>query len=39
VTIGCTYGYGEMNELVGADYRIDRFAELIDLPLFKAKRD
>jgi phosphoglycolate phosphatase len=34
VTIGCTYGYGEPDELAGADYRIDRFAEIIDLPLF-----
>jgi phosphoglycolate phosphatase len=33
VTIGCTYGYGELEELAGADYRIDRFAELKDLPL------
>jgi phosphoglycolate phosphatase len=38
VTIGCTYGYGEPDELAGADYRIDRFAELIDLPLFKNKQ-
>jgi phosphoglycolate phosphatase len=37
VTIGCTYGYGESDELAGADYRIDRFAELIDLPLFSRK--
>jgi len=35
VTIGCTYGYGEPDELAGADYRIDRFAELIALPIFK----
>jgi phosphoglycolate phosphatase len=33
-TVGCTYGYGENAELVEADYRIDRFAELIVLPLF-----
>jgi len=34
VTIGCTYGYGDMDELTGADYRIDRFVELTGLPLF-----
>jgi len=34
VTIGCTYGYGDLSELTDADYRVDRFAELIDLPLF-----
>ena len=37
VTIGCTYGYGEMDELAGANYRIGRFPELLDLPLFKNK--
>lgn len=35
VTIGCSYGYGEMSELDGADYRIDRFAALLELPLFR----
>jgi phosphoglycolate phosphatase len=35
VTIGCTYGYGEIDELAEADYRIDRFAVLLELPLFK----
>ena len=34
VTIGCTYGYGEISELIEADFRVDNFAELIDLPLF-----
>ena len=34
VTIGCTYGYGEPDELTGADYRIDRFVELLELPHF-----
>jgi phosphoglycolate phosphatase len=37
VTIGCTYGYGEPDELAGADYHIDRFAEILDLPLFTHK--
>jgi phosphoglycolate phosphatase len=35
LTIGCTYGYGEMDELAGADYCIDRFAELLALPILK----
>jgi phosphoglycolate phosphatase len=35
VTIGCTYGYGEIDELAEADYRIDRFAALLELSLFK----
>jgi phosphoglycolate phosphatase len=35
VTIGCTYGYGDISELNDADYRIDWFTELIDLPLLK----
>jgi phosphoglycolate phosphatase len=35
VTVGCTYGYGELAELAEADYRIDRFPELLELPLFK----
>jgi phosphoglycolate phosphatase len=34
VTVGCTYGYGEASELAGADYRIDRFMYLPDLPIF-----
>jgi len=36
-TIGCTYGYGELDELTGADYRVDRFAELLDIPLLEIK--
>jgi phosphoglycolate phosphatase len=35
VTIGCTYGYGDGSELVGADYRIDSFDEIMGLPLFR----
>jgi len=34
VTVGCTYGYGEASELVGADYLIDQFVNLLGLPLF-----
>ncbi len=35
VTIGCCYGYGEPAELADADYRIDAFAELLGLPVFR----
>lgn len=35
VTVGCTYGYGALAELKDADYLVDAFAELLDLPLFK----
>ena len=35
VTVGCTYGYGDITELAEADCRIDSFAELVALPLFK----
>jgi phosphoglycolate phosphatase len=34
VTVGCTWGYGDISELAEADYRIDRFADLPGLPLF-----
>lgn len=34
VTVGCTYGYGDFSELAEADCRIDRFPELLELPLF-----
>jgi phosphoglycolate phosphatase len=34
VTVGCTYGYGEPVELADADYRIDAFPELLNLPPF-----
>jgi phosphoglycolate phosphatase len=37
VTIGCSYGYGDISEIQDADYRIDRFPELLDLPLFSHK--
>jgi phosphoglycolate phosphatase len=35
VTIGCTYGYGDSSELAEAEFLIDRFTELIGLPLFQ----
>lgn len=34
VTIGCSYGYGDMAEIADADYRIDAVPELLELPLF-----
>ena len=33
VTIGCTYGYGDVSELAEADYRISRFVDLAELPI------
>jgi len=33
-TVGCTWGYGDPVELKDADYRIDEFAELLEIPLF-----
>jgi phosphoglycolate phosphatase len=38
VTIGCTYGYGEMSELIEADYRVNNFTELLELPLFSRNK-
>ncbi len=35
VTVGCRYGYGDAVELAEADYRVDAFAELLGLPLFR----
>ena len=34
VTVGCTYGYGELAELEEADYTVDTFPELLELPIF-----
>jgi len=34
VTIGCSYGYGDMAEIADADYRIDAVPELLEAPLF-----
>jgi len=35
VTIGCSYGYGDRSEIADADYRIDVFPEILDLPIFR----
>ncbi|MBI5655569.1 MAG: phosphoglycolate phosphatase [Geobacter sp.] len=32
-TIACTYGYGELDALQGADWHIDSFRELLTLPI------
>ena len=31
-TVGCSYGYGDHSELVGADYRVGDFPSLLSLP-------
>lgn len=33
-TVGCTYGYGELSEVEGADYVIGSFVEILDLTIF-----
>ncbi len=37
-TVGCTWGYGEPEELAEADYRVDRFVELAEIPLFSHEK-
>jgi phosphoglycolate phosphatase len=37
VTVGCTYGYGELHELTEASFRIDSFAELLRLPFLAVR--
>ncbi len=37
-TVGCTWGYGESEELIGADYLVDSFVELVEIPLFNCKK-
>ncbi len=34
-TIGCTWGYGDPRELKDAEYLIDSFPEILDLPIFQ----
>jgi phosphoglycolate phosphatase len=34
VTVGCTYGYGDLTELAGADYLVADFPALLSLPVF-----
>lgn len=36
-TVGCSYGYGNLEELSGADFQVHDFASLLDLPLFLTK--
>jgi phosphoglycolate phosphatase len=35
VTVGCTYGYGEISELEGADFYVRSFSALLELPILK----
>ena len=37
MTVGCTYGYGEMSELEEADYLVGAFPELLELPILNMK--
>lgn len=39
VTIGCTFGYGDRQEIVDADYLINSVPGLLELPLFRAPED
>jgi len=39
VTVGCTYGYGDITELRNADYRIDAFPQLLGLPFFGGRSE
>jgi phosphoglycolate phosphatase len=38
LTVGCTYGYGELSEVEDADYLVGAFAEILDLPIFAGVR-
>jgi phosphoglycolate phosphatase len=33
VTVGCSYGYGDSSELAGADYLVEDFPSLLELPI------
>jgi phosphoglycolate phosphatase len=35
VTVGCSYGYGDAEELVAAGYRVGAFSDLLALPPFR----
>jgi phosphoglycolate phosphatase len=37
VTVGCTYGYGDMTEIADADYLIDSAPDLLELPILRGK--
>ena len=37
MTVGCRYGYGDSDEIAGADYLIDSLPELLGLPIFGRK--
>jgi phosphoglycolate phosphatase len=33
MTVGCSYGYGDLSELAGADYQVADFPSLLSLPI------
>ena len=35
VTVGCSYGYGDIGELAGADHRVGDFPSLLGLPILR----
>lgn len=37
VTVGCSFGYGDAEEIADADYRIDRLSELMELPFWAGR--
>lgn len=37
-TVGCTWGYGDLEELVDADYRVDSFSKIVDIIHVNGKR-
>jgi phosphoglycolate phosphatase len=37
VTVGCTYGYGDMTEIADADYLIESAPDLLELPILRGK--
>ncbi len=34
LTVGCTYGYGELTEVADADFTVGEFSALLELPIF-----
>jgi phosphoglycolate phosphatase len=39
VTVGCTYGYGELSELSNSDYCVASFTEILELPIFESRKN
>jgi len=38
LTVGCSYGYGDLSELIGADYQVADFPSLLELPILAMKK-